>query len=479
MRLNLRGGAGRAVFAALVLAALVVPQEAMTQAARVTIGTQGGVHAGQMFVAINKSQVLRVDRPFVQVAIGNAAIADVMPITNQSLYVLGKKAGTTNLMLYGANKRLIAVLDLVVTADADGLKSQLHDLMPSEKVEVRAINDSVILSGRVSSAPAAQKVVALAERFAPGHVLNQMSVRGSQQVLLQVRVAEVSRNIGEALHLDPTLKLGNSTRNNFQYQENPIDKSLFFGTAILTLGSPWYSLIENINALEAQGLVKTLAEPNLLALSGDTASFLAGGEFPVPVVQSGTAGTTGGIGTTNVTIPAISVEFKNFGVGLSFTPTVLDDGLINLVVAPEVSEIDFSTQITIGGTRVPGLTVRRASTTVELHDGEGLAIAGLLQNDIHNVISQLPGIGQIPILGAMFRDTNFQRKETELVIIIVPHLVRPVPPSALLSPTDNIVPPSQIDGYIFGRVEGPGSGLTPPAPDAGGGLSGRYGHILQ
>jgi pilus assembly protein CpaC len=442
----------------------------------VTVGTQPGVHAGELMVPLNKSQVLRVDRPFSQVSIGNAAIADVQPITNQQVYVLGKKTGTTSLTLFGANKQVIAVVDLVVAADAAGLRSQLHELLPKERVEVRAIGDSLILSGQVSSAPQAERAVVIAQRFGAGSVINQMRVRGSQQVLLQVRIAEVNRTITDQLGLRTTFTIGNSTRNNFNFTSNPPSSTTsLFATGLLKLGSPFYALATSIDLLEAKGLVKTLAEPNLSVVSGDSASFLAGGEFPVPVVQSGNAAT----GSTGVTVntPALSIEFKTFGVSLGFTPTVLDDGLISLVVNPEVSALDFATGTSIAGTTVPGLTTRRASTTVELHDGEGFAIAGLLQNDINNAISQLPGLGQVPILGALFRDTNFQRSETELVIIVIPHLVKPAPPQALLSPTDSFLPPSQIDGYLFGRVEAPESGFVDLRE--GGGLSGKYGHILR
>jgi pilus assembly protein CpaC len=315
--------------------------------------------------------------------------------------------------------------------------------------------------------------MAIAESFNPGHVLNQMRVKGSQQVMLQVRIAEVSRSIGDTLGLNPSLMLGNSTRNNFNFTSVGPGTSALFGTGILKLGSPWYSLTQSIDALESKGLVKTLAEPNLIALSGDTASFLVGGEFPIPVAQAGT-----GVGG----VAAITVEFKQFGITLAFTPTVLDEGLINLVVTPEVSQLDKADSVIISNFSIPALTTRRATTTVELRDGEGLAIAGLLQNNINNAISQLPGLGQVPILGALFRDTSFQRNETELVIIVIPHLVKPAPPSALLGPSDSFVPPSQLDGYLFGRVEAPESGFVDSRQILGpgqGGLSGKYGHILR
>jgi pilus assembly protein CpaC len=216
-------------------------------------------------------------------------------------------------------------------------------------------------------------------------------------------------------------------------------------------------------------LTKTLAEPNLIALSGDTASFLAGGEFPIEVVQSGD--TVGGDAT-------ISIEFKEFGVSLAFTPTVLDNGLINLVVTPEVSALDFS--VAVRG--VPGLTTRRATTTVELRDGQSFAIAGLLQDDFSDTIDQIPLLGDVPILGALFRSSQFKKNETELVIIVEPHLVKPAPIGSLATPADNFIPPSEPDIWLLGRLEASGSGIPREgglAAQGAGGIGGHYGHIIK
>ena len=225
-----------------------------------------------------------------------------------------------------------------------------------------------------------------------------------------------------------------------------------------------------LNALEQKGLTKTLAEPNLIALSGDTASFLAGGEFPIEVVQSGD--TVGGDAT-------ITIEFKEFGVSLAFTPTVLDDGLINLVVTPEVSALDLS-RTPPGG--VPGLTTRRATTTVELRDGQSFAIAGLLQDDFSDTIDQIPLLGDIPVLGALFRSSQVKKNETELVIMVEVHLVKPAPIGSLATPADNFIPPSEADIWLFGRVEAPGSGIPRDgglAMKGAGGIEGHYGHIIK
>ena len=222
--------------------------------------------------------------------------------------------------------------------------------------------------------------------------------------------------------------------------------------------------------MEEKGLAKTLAEPNLMALSGETATFLAGGEFPIPVVQDVEAG--GDL--------AITIEFKEFGVGLSFTPTVIGKDRINLVVKPEVTSLDFSDNFIFQGTIVPALVTRRAETTIELRDGQTFAIAGLLQNDFSDNISQLPWLGDIPILGLLFRSSEFQRKETELVILVTPYLVKPAPAQAVAAVTDTFVPPSDADIFVFGLLEAPESGRGQASGGQGaGGISGRAGHIIK
>ncbi|MCZ6859924.1 MAG: general secretion pathway protein, partial [Alphaproteobacteria bacterium] len=236
-----------------------------------------------------------------------------------------------------------------------------------------------------------------------------------------------------------------------------------FGNLALTGGTLGALTIDAlINALESKGLTKVLAEPNLIALSGDTASFLAGGEFPVQTVSE----------------DQTQIEFKPFGVRLSFTPTVLDDGLINLIVSPEVSAVDFS--VAVQGT--PGLTVRRATTTIELRDGQSFAIAGLFQDDFSDTIEQIPLLGEIPVLGALFRSSQFKKSETELVIIVEAHLVKPAPIGSLATPADNFIPPSESDIWLFGRVEAPGSGIPRDgglAAQGAGGIGGHYGHIIK
>ncbi|MEM7225546.1 MAG: type II and III secretion system protein family protein [Pseudomonadota bacterium] len=461
----------RQAFAALACcAALIFAGQASAQNTIVT-QVDSTKHAGEFVVPLNKSQILRVDVPFADLLVGNPEVADVLALTDRSVYVLGKALGSTNLTIYGRNKNLLAVVDLVVAYDIEGLKQQLFQLMPDEQIEVRAVNGAIALSGIVSGAGTMSRALAVAQQYAPDAVTNLMSVKGSQQVLLKVRFAEMSRQVGMELGLSNSIVSGDS----FTFLSGFLDPTAFANViGDFAIGGTDFQVA--LDAMEQKGLVKILAEPNLIALSGDTANFLAGGEFPVPIAQDSD--------TLNTTI---TVEFKEFGVSLAFTPTVLDDGLINLVVAPEVSQIDLSNAVELSGFRIPGLTVRRATTTVELRDGQAFAIAGLLQSDFRDTVTQFPGLADIPVLGALLRSTDFQQSETELVIIIEPHLAKPAPANALVTPADNFVPPSPTDLWFFGRTEStlsPGYqtnylGAEALSVQSAGGIQGAYGHIVK
>jgi pilus assembly protein CpaC len=467
-----------------LLVALLVPFTASAEVA-VDVLSDGFVRAGEFEVAINKSQVLKVDQPFNELLIGNPEIADVLALSNDSIYVLGKKLGTTNLTIYGAGKRLIAVVDLVVSYDVESLKAKLHDVLPGEAIEVRPVNGGILLSGKVTNPLAVSNAAAIAEQFAPQAVTNALSVQGSQQVMLQVKFAEVSRNVVRELGIGHDLAVaGDVGFNLITSSALPLAAGVPFGTGVVSASPGNVDLETTFQTLEQRGLVRTLAEPNLIALSGDTANFLAGGEFPIPIAQDD---------------DTISIEFKEFGVGLSFTPTVIGNDLINLIVAPEVSQIDptVSIQVDEDGIEIPGLSTRRAKTTIELRDGQSFAIAGLLQENYQNAISGLPWLADIPILGLLFRSTGFQRNETELVILVTPRLVKPAASMAELSaPTDRLVLPSDADLFLFARPEAPESGGSAPpsapgpgpqeGPGAGdvlsegqGGLSGTYGYIIE
>ena len=449
---------------------------------------------GELDVPVNKSQVLRVDRPYSKALIGNPEIADIVPISDSSVYVLGKKAGTTSLTLYDRSNRLIAVLDVLVGPDVTNLKRQLGELMPGDQISARMSNDSVILEGIVSSASAADRAAQIAETYAPGKVVNLLSLGSAQQVMLEVRFAEVKRNALKQIGLSSGVSDGRLEgvfgNEASRLPGEPIEITqplLGGGTTSTTVDGPPVLRVGSIigsfgiisrtfrafgadfgvtlDALERKGIITTLAEPTLVALSGETASFLAGGEFPIPVAQSGLGG-----GNT------ITVQFKPFGVSLAFTPTVLADGVINLVVQPEVSSIDPTASIVINNLTIPGLQTRRAKTVVEMRDGESFALAGLIRKDFQDTVRQVPLLGSLPIIGTLFRSTGFQNEQTELVIIVTPRLVQPVRAGMLKAPTDRVKPPNEADLFLNGRTDSgvppssqpfvtrPGPTMTPPPP---------------
>jgi pilus assembly protein CpaC len=497
----------------IAVGALIASQPAIAE-----VSVASGINAGELEVPINKSQVLRADRPYSKALIGNPDIADIVPISPTSVYVLGKKSGTTSLTLYDRGGRLIAVVDVVVGPDVMTLKHQLSDLLPGDGISARMSNDSVILEGVVHDAVEADKAVQIAETYAPGKVVNMLALGSAQQVMLEVRFAEVNRSalsqigvnwgtkntgdtryaIGGGASLSP-LGPTTITNSNGSVIQIPNNNAVFsvgsitdsFGIISQAFKAFGTNFNVTLDALERKGAVNTLAQPTLIALSGETASFLAGGEFPVPTVQSAGAGVAGGAA-------AFTVQWKPFGVSLAFTPTVLADGVINLVVAPEVSSIDPSASIVVNGLSIPGIQTRRAKTVVELRDGESFALAGLIRKDFQDTVRQIPLLGSIPIIGSLFRSTGFQHQQTELVIIVTPRLVRPVPAGALKAPTDRVRPPNEADLLLNGRIDtgvppaarpfvSPAVPPPPPPPMGGsGGMAEKkpigfekdYGHVL-
>ena len=426
------------------------------------------LHAGEIEVAINKSQIVTADRPIDRAMIGNAAIADVLPVSERSIYVLGKTAGTTSLTLYDKTNRVIAIMDISVGPDVETLRNQFAEMFPGQNIEARLTNGNLMLTGTVKDAGIANRAARLAAAFAGENVINMLSVSSPQQVMLEVRFAEVNRTVGERLGVSGFAgsfdgDFGAVTGDGASAIAGPDGTSLLrldpildsFGifSALFELGD--VNIEAFLNALEREGLSKTLAEPTLVALSGERASFLAGGEFPVPVAQGGQGGGGG--------VQAITVQFKPFGVSLGFTPTVLGDNLINLVVEPEVSSIDPSASVTVNGLSVPGLQTRRASTTVELRDGESFVLAGLLRTEFQTNVQQLPILGSIPIIGSLFRSTQFQKGETELLIVVTPRLVKPVRPDQVKLPTDRVADPDAAETLLNGQAYKP-QPIAPSAP---------------
>ena len=453
---------------------------ALFAATGASLAQDAGSTAPPIVIGIGKSRLVELPAPYSDVMIGNPKVADVVPLNPHSVYVVGKGMGSTALTLYGAGRRVIYSSDVLVSADLDGLKARLHEVLPGEDhVSVSTANQSIVLSGTATSPAALQQILTLADTYDPGKVVNMMSVQGTQQVMLSVRFVEMERTTAKDLgiNVQQTPSRGNpsvtvTTGETLLGQSATVQNT--FGIASLAWRVGGGDLTVLFDALETKGLIKTLAEPNLVAMSGDTANFLAGGEFPIPVAQQSASGTA---------LPVITIEFKQFGISLAFTPTILQDGMINMVVNPEVSSIDPTTSIQLGDISIPGIKVRRAHTTVELRDGESFTVAGLLSDNYQSNISQLPFLGDLPIIGALFRSTGYQADQTELVIVVTPHLVSPRRgPTA--TPTDAFVPPSDFELFLLGNQRGKAENVRPEdralmSADPGkGGLDGPYGHVL-
>lgn len=387
-------------------------------------------------IPIDKSDVLRSPRPFFEVAIGNPEIADVQVLGERSLYVFGRSFGSTSITLTDEDGGIISVVDVNVTHDITRVKRMLHAVLPRERIAVRAANDGIILSGTVSDAAAVASAMAIAERFAPDQVSNLLQVRGSQQVMLAVRFVEMRRDTIKRLNINATGTLGSGAVSIVGDIASSVVSPPSLAQLGLTLGSGGNSFSAILDLLEEKGVVRTLAEPTLVAMSGDSADFLAGGEFPIPV------GASDG---------AVQIEFKKFGVGLSFTPTVLREDLMSIELFMEVSEPDETSDFELIGVSVPGLVVRRATTTVELRNAQSFAIAGLLRENFSDSVSQLPFLGDVPILGALTRSTQFQTGQSELVMIVTPYLVQPVDGRKLRTPSFSA--PSERDLFWNGIIE--------------------------
>jgi pilus assembly protein CpaC len=473
---------GRRILALLWLAALLaataLPGAAVAQQ---ILRMTNGADANVIPVLVDRAVVLESDVAFTEVSVANPQIADVQPISNRTIYIFGQRRGTTSLTLFDAEGKLITNVVLRVLADTSELKERLGQLLPGEPIEVRAAGDNVVLSGVVSGSAKLDKALSLARAYAGDAVVNMMSVGGTQQVLLKVKVAEVNRAAGKDLGVSfaalgtpgsnakPFIDIGENSRittddDGETFIENLVPAlgsfSGVFG-AIFTIADS-FILDVRIDALEARGFAKILSEPNLTSLSGVEASFLAGGEVPVPV--------QGDLGQ-------VTVSFKPVGVSLTFLPLVLDNDMINVSVSAEVSQVDPNISTVTNGIEVVGFQTRRATTTVELRDGQAFAIAGLLQESFEDSISQVPWLGDIPVLGALFRSVNFQRGETELVIFVSVHLVSPVDDaSELVLPTDRIAIPNESELFLFGRSTGD---VVRELGLSGSGIDGDYGYVLE
>ncbi|MBW2671357.1 MAG: type II and III secretion system protein family protein [Deltaproteobacteria bacterium] len=444
--------------------------------------TTTAVQASQEIeIAVDKSYVLPIPKTVresdhIRIAIAAPDIADFLFIPKinrknrvRDIYIKGLKPGVTNLTLW-KNGQIFRIYDIAVTFNISMLKRRLHEILPDEEeIRIFSTKDSITLSGTVSSASSLNQVLVLAEAYAgEGNIVNLLNVSGGQQVMLEVRVSEMDKRVSKRLGINFSVV---NTAGEFGVSLlGGLSGFLIDGgvsasdsaTGLLRLISPGGNVTYTgiIDFLKKNGLVKILAEPNLIALSGQTAHFLAGGEFPIPSLDQ-----VGNVGVT----------FKPYGVELAFTPTVLSKDRISIMVEPVVSELDFNVSTSIGGSTVPGILARRVSTMVEMADGQSFAIAGMLQDTARENVDKYPVLGDIPILGALFSSKQWQRQETELVIIVTPHIVKPLNMAEQTLPTDFYIEPDDAEFYlwgIFGKShETAGIGEAE--------LDGEFGHIFE
>ncbi len=476
---------------AAISAVNAAPAVASERPMFVTIHEAGDGHtARRITIPYNKAVVVELPLDAADILVTNPAIVDAVVRTPRRTYLMGMSIGQTNAYFFDARGRQLLDLEIRVERDLTPLNEIYAELLPSSNIEINAINDNLVLTGFVPNSIAADQARDLAGRFigSADAILSMLNIEANEQVMLQVRVVEMQRTLARQLGVDLSAAFNVGSVVFSPMTQNPfsligrslggLGPSTTGGQTAGWQGDPGEFLNGTIRAFERNGLIRTLAEPNLTAISGESASFLAGGEFPVPGGRDSQGN--------------VSIEYKPFGVGLGFTPVVLDEGRISMHISTEVSELssdgafqlearsfvdpDSGEIITVPGTTIPGLTVRRAETTVELPSGGSLVIAGLLQDTTRHNVDGVPWVKDTPVLGALFRSQEYQNSETELVIIVTPYLVDPVAMSELATPDLGFVPPNAIDSTLLGRLNamysvGEGS--------AGRHLQGPVGYIVE
>lgn len=407
-------------------------------------------------IPIFKSRVLQLPKSVHRVSVGNPDIADIKLLPKNNLYILGKKLGSTNVMIWDENEILTSVMDIEVTHDLNGLKLRLHEFLPTENLAVQTSQGQLLLSGQASNLQKMNTAVELAQAYVDSSptvgkpkstVLNMMTIGGGHQVMLEVVVAEVQREI--ARQFDSKFLIFNQGSNLSGGVVG--GGGGFVDSAIGGISSKGFfaqyinqDLLMNfaLDVAKQNGLAKVLAEPNVTAMSGQTAEFLSGGEFPIPVPD--TNGST-------------TIQYRDFGVGVKFLPTVLDSGQINLNLNVVVSEVSNANSVSLSGNNtsavlvVPSLVKRSTATTVELADGQTIAISGLISDNLRENIDKVPGLGDVPVLGQLFSSKSFRSGQTELVILVTPRLVRPFNKKDITLPTDGFVAPSDVEFYLLGK----------------------------
>jgi pilus assembly protein CpaC len=409
-------------------------------------------------LTLGKSLLLKLPENAQRIAVGNPEVVDVTLIHPREVYLLGKKSGTTNLLVWGPGGNS-SLRELSVGLDTAALQSKIQEWVPTDSpIQVGALADSLVLTGRVSDGMKVKRILELSEAFSGGKkIINLLRVSGAQQVMLEVKVAEISKTLLDQLGVET-----NITRSIGGTSVNLLSQLLSSGSSAVTLTRANGGTSITVNAEMKKSLAKVLAEPTITAINGQEGSFLAGGKIFIPVPRADPSGGT-----------VITLVEKEFGVGLRFLPTVLEDGYINLQVTPEVSELSQTGTLIKGlngqTSLLPSINTRRASTTIQLRDGESFAIGGLIKNNVTQTIAALPLLGEIPILGALFRSTAFQTDQSELLFVVTPRLTQPLPtPYAL--PTDSFKPPTRAEFFLQGQMQGQeaaaapqGSAAPPPA----------------
>jgi pilus assembly protein CpaC len=436
------------------------------------LSAEGVGEDGRIRLMVNKTSVITTNQPFKQVSIGNPEVADVTVMGPNNVLITAKRMGSTQLIVWDDNNRS-QVADVIVGMDLDALTSEMSTAFPGTKAQATSMNGAIGLRGQVPDLKTAESMVAMAQQYSP-RVLNMLEVAGGQQVMLQVRFAEVSRRATNALGVnfaasDGVFSIGSNPGqiapsgfdNDFTGFNGPIKTNGGTGVTLFGGGMAGQTAFRYfVQALRQNNLLRILAEPNLVAMSGQEASFLAGGEFPIPVPQSGVGG-----GST------ITIEYREFGVRLNMVPIVLGNGRIRLKLNPEVSDLDFSSPLTIQGSKIPIVNKRTVSTTIELADGQSFAIAGLLDHAVAASKDVTPGLGDIPVIGALFRSVRYERRETELVVLVTPKLVEAMDPSQVPPlPGEAWRHPDELNLYFNQDIGGESPAkpsepdMTPPAP---------------
>jgi pilus assembly protein CpaC len=438
---------------------------------------EGQMNARFVPLGIGKSIVIDLPRDIKDVLVADPKIANAVVRSAQRAYIIGAAVGQTNIVFFDSAGQQIAAYDIAVTRDLNGIRGALKQALPNADIRIEGLGEGVMLSGSVATPIEAQQAGDLAARLVggPEKVLNSIAVRGKDQVMLRVTVAEVQRSIIKQMGIDLTANLSYGTTAVTFNNSNPFTSNngpLVSGNALTTSFGSTPSVTATLRAMESAGVVRTLAEPNLTAISGESATFIAGGEFPIPTGVTCQTTASGSVGQCSP-----SIAFKKFGVSLNFTPVVLTEGRISLHVMSEVSEVSTDNSINISGISVPSIKTRRAETTLEIPSGGAMAMAGLIQQQTKQAINGLPGLATLPVLGALFRSSDFANNQTDLMVIVTPLIVRSVAPKDLSRPDDGFAPVSDPQADLLGsinRIYG-APGHTDPAQN----YRGTYGFITD